>query len=64
MEISSDLLDPIYYMQSEENVALLEKQKQCLLALEEKHANIMERAQELYEVDPESEELEQLKEVR
>lgn len=51
-------------MESEENVALLERQKECLNGLQEKHNVLIERAQDLCDEDSECSELEEIKEVR
>jgi hypothetical protein len=50
-------------MESEENVALLEKQKQCLKVLGERHAELVEKLQELEADYPDPSEIEDVREV-
>lgn len=50
-------------MESEENVALLEKQREVLQELQARHLELAEKAEELYEDDPEGSELEEIQNV-
>ena len=64
MEVISDLMEPIHFMESEENMALLEKQRQCMEQLREEHQQLVESATQAQEEDPDGEEYEELLQVR